>query len=141
MSRAFRPCAKPSTVALKMGFRSGFEQRICEELSKARVDYEYEEMKVPYVIPASQHTYTPDFCVYLKSGKVIIVETKGRFMPEDRQKHLHVRESNPELDIRFVFQNPNTKITPTSKTTYAMWCNKNGFKWAAKSIPKEWLSE
>ena len=47
----------------------------------------------------------------------------------------------PELDIRFVLQSPNGKIYKGSKTTYAEWCNKNGFKWANKEIPQEWIEE
>ena len=71
----------------------------------------------------------------------IIVETKGRFTPADRQKHLLVQKQFPELDIRFVFSNPNQKINKGSKTSYAMWCEKNGFLYAKGLIPKEWLME
>jgi hypothetical protein len=56
-------------------------------------------------------------------------------------KHLLVKTSNPELDIRILFQTPNNKITKNSKTTYADWADKNGYLWAAKEIPKEWLEE
>lgn len=59
----------------------------------------------------------------------------------DRQKHLLVQEQYPELDIRFIFSNPNAKIRKGSKTSYADWCNKHGFLFAQKSIPKEWLKE
>jgi len=40
-----------------------------------------------------------------------------------------------------VFTNSNTKINKGSKTTYGMWCSKNGFLYADKLIPKEWLNE
>jgi hypothetical protein len=122
-------------VALKYGFRSGLEERIAEQLTKAGVKYTYEEMKLKYIKPASSHTYTPDFV--LPNG--IIVETKGRFLLGDRQKHLWVKEQHPDLDIRFVFSNSKAKISKTSKTTYGSWCEKHGFVYADKTIPKEWL--
>ena len=69
----------------------------------------------------------------------IIIESKGRFVPDDRKKHLKVREQNPKLDIRFVFSNSRNKIRKGSKTTYAMWCEKNNFLYADKRIPDEWI--
>ena len=120
-------------VAKKYGFRSGLEERIAEQLDKAGVDYTYEEVKVKYIKPASQHVYTPDFV--LANG--IIVETKGRFLMADRQKHILVKRHNPTLDIRFVFSNSNARISKTSRTTYASWCEKNGFLFADKQIPEE----
>lgn len=124
-------------VAKKYGFRSGLEERIAEQLDKAGIEYTYEKVKLNYVKPASKHVYTPDFV--LANG--IIVETKGRFLPADRQKHILVKRHNPTLDIRFVFSNSKARISKISKTTYADWCIKNGFKFADKTIPEEWLHE
>lgn len=124
-------------VAIKYGFRSGLEERIAEQLDSLGVEYTYEKVKLKYIKPASSHVYTPDF--QLPNG--IIVETKGRFLAPDRQKHLLVKKHNPELDIRFVFSNSNARISKTSKTTYAMWCRKNGYKFADKTIPEEWINE
>lgn len=45
------------------------------------------------------------------------------------------------MDIRFVFQNPKNKLYKRSKTTYADWCDKHGFKWATKVIPSSWFKE
>jgi hypothetical protein len=50
-----------------------------------------------------------------------------------------IKQQHPELDIRFVFSNSRSRISKQSKTTYADWCEKNGFMFADKSIPKEWL--
>ena len=124
-------------VAKKYGFRSGLEERIAEQLDKAGVEYTYEQIKLKYIKPASEHVYTPDFV--LSNG--IIVETKGRFLMADRQKHILVKKHNPTLDIRFVFSNSKARISKTSTTTYASWCEKNGFKYADKTIPQEWLDE
>jgi hypothetical protein len=124
-------------AALKHGWRSGLEETIAKQLELMRIPYKYEEKVVSYIVPESKHRYTPDF--ELPNG--IIIETKGRFITADRKKHLLVKEQHPELDIRFVFSNPRAKISKTSKTTYADWCDKYGFKYAAKIIPKEWLDE
>ena len=45
------------------------------------------------------------------------MEAKGFFKPSDRRKMLAVKEQNPELDIRFIFQRNNT-LSKNSKTTY-----------------------
>lgn len=124
-------------VAAKYGFRSGLEERIAEQLDKAGVEYTYEKLKLDYVKPASKHVYTPDFV--LSNG--IIIETKGRFLLADRQKHILVKRHNPTLDIRFVFSNSNARISKASTTTYAQWCIKNGFKYADKTIPEGWMNE
>jgi hypothetical protein len=129
--------ATAKQVAIKYGFRSGLEERVAEQLDQLGIEYTYEKVKLKYVKPASQHVYTPDFV--LANG--IIVETKGRFLAPDRQKHILVKRHNPELDIRFVFSNSNARISKASKTTYAMWCRKHGYKFADKTIPEEWLNE
>jgi hypothetical protein len=90
------------------------------------------------LIPFVEHRkYKPD--VVLPNG--IIIEVKGYWLPEDRTKHLLIREANPALDVRFVFQNPNSRLRKGSQTTYAMWCDQHGFKHAARAIPPEWLKE
>jgi hypothetical protein len=121
-------------VAAKYGFRSGLEEQLHASLQERGVDGEYEQHKINYTIPESKHTYTPDF--RLPNG--IYVETKGRFVTEDRKKHLLIKQQHPHLDIRFVFQNSKNKIRKGSKTTYADWCTKYGFQFADKTIPEEW---
>jgi len=124
-------------VAKKHGFKSGLEENISNQITNRGISVEYESEEVPYIIPASQHTYHPDF----KLPNGIRVETKGRFVLADRKKHLLVKQQHPELDIRFVFTNSKNKINKKSKTTYADWCDKNGFKYADKVIPDEWFGE
>lgn len=128
---------KKVNVGAKLGFRSGLEETIYKQIAKQGITPQYESFKIPYVIPASNHTYTPDF--QLPNG--IIIETKGRFVASDRKKHLLVKKQHPELDIRFVFQNAKGRINKGSKTTYADWCVKNGFLYADKEIPYEWFKE
>lgn len=124
-------------VAKKYGFKSGLEETISNQIASKGIEVQYESEKVGYIIPASQHTYNPDF----KLPNGIRIETKGRFVIADRKKHLLVKEQNPNLDIRFVFSNSKNKINKRSKTTYADWCEKNGFKYADKVIPDEWFGE
>jgi len=102
------------------------------------VPFEFEKKKIKYEIPSRTATYTPDFEL-LDNG--IIIETKGYFDVADRQKHLLIQKQHPELDIRFVFSNPNTKLYKRSPTSYANWCEKHGFQYASKSIPDAWLNE
>ena len=52
-----------------------------------------------------------------------------------------VQQQHPDLDIRFVFSNPLTRISKKSKTTYAMWCEKHGFQYAKGLIPEAWIQE
>jgi len=127
----------PRARAIAAGYRSGLEEKVQSDLVKQGVEAEYECFKIPYVVPQSDHYYTPDFL--LPNG--IVIETKGRFTIEDRRKHLLLQEQYPELDLRFVFTNSNAKIRKGSKTTLAMWCEKHGFDYADKLVPRNWLSE
>jgi hypothetical protein len=125
-------------AGVKHGWRSGLEELVGKQLDDLGVAYEYEKLTIHYTIPARKAKYTPDFEI-LSNG--IIVETKGLWTVQDRQKHLLVRQQNPLLDIRMVFSNPRQRISKASKTTYANWCDKHGILWAAKLIPEEWIHE
>lgn len=115
------------------GFRSKFEAAVARDgAAKLGGPLPYETLKISYTIEA---TYNPDFP--LPNG--VIVEAKGLFDAEDRRKHLAIKRQRPDLDIRFVFQRARTPIRKGSKTTYAAWCDKNGFRWAEGSIPADWL--
>jgi hypothetical protein len=120
-----------------MGFRSGLEEKVAKQLESLGVSVDYESYKIRYIVPESSHVYTPDF----KLPNGIIIETKGRFLNDDRKKHLLLKAQKPEYDIRFVFSNSLAKLNKGSKTTYADWCNKNGFLFADKLIPEEWIKE
>lgn len=123
-------------VGLINGFRSGLEEKVAAQLVSNGIDPKFETIKLPYTLHKNCN-YTPDFPV----GKRIIIETKGRFQTADRMKMLLVKEQHPEYEFRFVFTNPNQKISKVSKTTYATWCDKNGFKWAKGLVPLEWIEE
>ena len=128
---------KQTTNSRGETLRSGFEAKLTEDLMRQKVDYEYETVRIPFTPPVKVRHYTPD--IILPNG--IIVEIKGRFMSDDRQKHKFIKAQYPDLDIRFVFQRATQKISKTSKTSYGKWCNSQGIKFAEGVIPKAWIQE
>lgn len=138
MPTAKTKTSKKFSSGLKHGYRSGLEGSIAQDLTERGVRFEFEKLRIVYEKPASSHKYTPDFDL-LENG--IIVESKGRFLPDDRKKHLLIKQQHPHLDIRFVFTRSKTPITKGSKTTYAAWCDKHGFLWADKLVPEAWIKE
>lgn len=118
-------------------FRSGLEDNVSKQLEGKNIKFDYELWKIPYVVPASNHVYTPDFL--LPNG--IFIETKGLWESDDRRKHLLIREQFPELDIRLVFSSSRTKLYKGSPTSYGEWCEKHDILFADKLIPVEWLKE
>lgn len=118
-------------------YRSGLEQKNMEMLESKGIKGQYEMWSIPYVIPASNHKYTPD--IILPNG--IIIETKGLWDSEDRKKHLLIREQMPELDIRLVFSSSRSKLYKGSPTSYGEWAEKHGILFADRLIPVEWLKE
>jgi len=125
------------SLAISKGYRSGLEELLAKQFLEAGVVAPYEELVIAYEKPATSHKYTPDF--ELPNG--IIIESKGRFLPDDRKKHLLIKQQHPHLDIRFVFTRSASRISKTSKTTYAAWCVNNGFLYADKLVPQAWLNE
>ena len=77
-----------------------------------------------------------------RDGTLMYIETKGRWTAIDRKKMKHVLKSNPDIDIRMVFQSPNQKISKGSNTTYEAYAIKLGIlNVAKKEIPVEWMQE
>jgi len=128
-------------VAIKHGFRSGLEDKVNDMLKENGKSFSYESEKISYIQPETKHNYTPDFVMNKMIGGKMYVETKGRWVKTDRLKFDLIFEQYPGIDIRFVFQNPNAKLYKGSKTTYAQYCDKKGWRWAKKEIPEEWLKE
>ena len=116
-------------------FRSGFEKRVASSLKKEGVPYTYEDDVIRFVQPEKKRRYTPDF--FLSNG--VILEVKGRFTVADRNKHQWIKEQFPDLDLRFVFQQPFSKLYKGSKSTYASWADKQGIPWCkGPDIPQSW---
>jgi len=72
-------------------FKSDFERRVYDSIFNRGGVCEYEPFSIPYVKTSK---YTPDFVLH--NG--IIIETKGRFVAQDRSKHLLVRKQYPRYD-------------------------------------------
>jgi hypothetical protein len=125
--------------AFAAGFRSVFELKVNTWMKEEGINAPYEPCKLDYVVPSSNHKYTPDW----KVGN-IVYEGKGYFAASDRKKMLHIIESNPGLTIRMLFQNAQAKINKRSKTSYADWCNKFEIEWCDfrdKEKLLSWLKE
>lgn len=130
--------AATNKVRKATGKRSGLEVQIASHLVASGVQFRYErEIGVLEFTQQRPRKYLPDF--ELPNG--IIVEAKGWWKPEDRQKMLAVKHQHPRLDIRMVFSNPLAKLRKGSKTTYAEFCERNGFRWAKGTIPLDWVQE
>lgn len=121
-------------VKVNGAHRSGLEDRVIEPLKVLKVPYAYEQYSIKFT-PAIR-TYTPD--LVLENG--LIIEIKGLFLSADRSKHKWIRKQYPHLEIRFVFQSARTKVEGGSVSN-AEWCKKNGFQYAEKFIPREWLND
>ena len=118
-------------------FRSGFERTIWEEAkaNDAGIEFEPADLKINYVIP---YRYIADF--RLSNG--IIIEAKGYLRPRDRTKMRKIKEQNPHLDIRFIFQVADKRLSKSKNSeTYGEWAERLGYKWAEKTIPLSWILE
>jgi hypothetical protein len=128
--------------ALKHGYKSGLELTVSEQIKNTEYDLKYETETLNYIVPERKAKYTPDFVFTKKNGEFMFIETKGRWTTADRTKMKHVLASNPGIDIRMVFQNPNQKLAKSSPTTYEAFAKKLGIPHVAKKdIPTEWLAE
>ena len=115
-------------------YRSLFEANFARDLHERKINASYEKDKITFI--PKPRTYTPDF--YIEEGD-FYVETKGRLFPQDRSKHLLIKEQHPDLDIRFVFLNARNRLDKRSKTTYGAWCDRHGFLYAEKRLPSQWM--
>ncbi|MTA41159.1 MAG: endodeoxyribonuclease [Actinobacteria bacterium] len=116
-------------IAIKYGFKSGLEMQLDESLKQNGIDSEYEAHVISYVIPESKHKYHPDFRIVKSDGTEIFLETKGRWLLADRKKMKLIKEQYPNLDIRIIFQNADSRISKNSKTTYGQIATKLGYVW------------
>jgi hypothetical protein len=128
-------------VYKKYGIKSGLEELTQNMLTLKSINFEYETLKLDYTIPEKKHSYKPDFIFPNKNNPKMIIETKGRWVNEDRVKMKLIKEQYPDLDIRMVFSNSSAKIRKGSKTTYGDFCTKLNIPYADKTIPNEWLEE
>ena len=97
--------------------------------------FEREPFKLDYTV---DHKYTVDF-VHPKY-KHLLIECKGRFRENSEASlYKHVRECNPEYEIIFIFEKPETPMPfakvrkkTGDKLTHGEWATKNKFRWFTK---------
>ena len=118
-----------------MRYRSNFEAEVGRALYERGIDFKYEPDKIPF--QPKPRVYIPDFYV---PDNDFYIEVKGRLIQSDRVKHVLVKEQNPDLEVKFLFQNARQKIYKGSKTTYADWAEKYGFEWSEKKLQTEWFN-
>lgn len=120
--------------------RSKLELKFEEIIKEFDVAYDYEVTKIPYTIPESNHNYTVDWTFI--NG--LLVETKGYLSDhKERYKYVLLKQQHPDLDLRFVFDNPN-KLCGGTKMTHSKWAEKYGFKYCSiKDVDqiKQWVKE
>ncbi|MDM8214760.1 endonuclease [Desulfovibrio piger] len=116
-----------ATVRKATGWRSLTEQAVAAAWSRLSPGTDacacYETGSVPYEVRRTAR-YTPDF---LCPELAMAIEVKRRFPEEDREKMLAVKRAYPDLDLRLVFDRPNSPLRRGGKTTCADWARKNGF--------------
>lgn len=111
--------------------RNSFEDGVIRKLKRQKRKFAYEADVIPYKITTSGN-YHPDLTIYDDEGKTIrFLELKGYFRPESKKKMLAVKQSNPHLDIRLVFQKYDAKNE--------RWCKKHGFQFVVGEIDPEWF--
>lgn len=119
--------------------RSKLEIKFEEILKTNNAEYDYEVTKIPYSVPESQHVYTVDFTI-----KGLLIEVKGYLSDhQERNKYVLLKQQYPELDLRFVFDNPN-KLCGGTKYTHAKWADKQGFTWCSIrdiDVIQKWVEE
>lgn len=129
----------------KIRYKSVLERDFHKLIGKK---FEYEMDTFPYT--RNSH-YTPDW----KLRDNVYIETKGSFSPSQRSNLVHFREQHPDIIVYLVFANGTNKISGSSKTTYNMWAEKEGFgyhdlqavfdktsrtyKFKNPTLPKEWF--
>jgi DNA-directed RNA polymerase subunit RPC12/RpoP len=141
-------------VCLKSGrtwqVKSIFEKTVGESLNERGFEFEYEPVKIRYKhsirgakcsecssnVVYKLRTYTPDWSI---TGYTFYIETKGKLSVEERQKFESLKNSQPDLDVRFVFMKDNW-LTKAHKKRYSEWASDNNFRWSIGDIPDEWFS-
>ena len=122
---------------MKNTYKSKFESNVAASFRKHKVKFEYESRKFPFVQPAKDRTYTPDFELP-ETG--LFVECKGKLTKEERDKLLWIKETYPDLPFILLFMRAKNFIRKGSKTRYSDWAEANGFEyydWEAGGIPVE----
>lgn len=120
------------------GYDSMLEYNLHQDQLKG---YDHHPEPIAYV---SHHVYEADFVDPDEPN--ILIESKGRFVDKNSaSKMLWVRKSNPDKEIVFIFEKPETpmpfakKRKDGTKQSHGEWATKNGFRWfTPDTIPESW---
>ena len=140
-----------SNRARQLGFASGLEVKVSDQLTKLgrKFEYESEVCKFIWYKPVQKGcivdahgeevlkldkgekvvqrcNYTCDFAITKKDGTIMFIETKGYFKAPDRTKHKLLKKKYPNADLRIIFMS-NGKVS--SKTNYGQWATKEGIEY------------
>lgn len=113
-------------LAATMGYRSMSEVRFAALLKRNGIPFKYEEDTLTYQYAPQK--YTADFQIAQGNTKILL-EYKGKLDGPTRKKMRAVKKSNPDVDLRIVFEKPNNKLYHGSKMRYWQWAERYGFKW------------
>ena len=120
---------------LNAAYKSGLEQKFQAATQALGYHLPYEKDRIKYVIPASKHTYTPDFTVTSN----VYIETKGLWTGADRKKALLIKEQHPQINILYVLYR-DQKLSKKSNTTYLMWAEKNSLDACTFANKEHWIN-
>lgn len=113
--------------AQTMGYRSMGEVRYAANLQKARLNFSYETDHCKYQYDPQK--YIVDFTIPISAHEKIFIEYKGKLDSPTRKKMRAIKKSNPDMDLRIVFEKPNNKLYRGAKMRYWEWAERWGFKW------------
>ena len=135
-------------------YRTDFEAITAEQLQSWDISFEYEPARLRYKDNDGRKRITrPDFHLKPKSNDPhggMFVEAKALLKHDHLARYECLKEQRPDLDIRFVFEEPDRAIShysldngegETRVVSYSEWADMNGFKWAGETVPKAWIKE
>ena len=111
-----------------MGYRSMGEVRYAANLKQNGLRFTYESDKVNYQYDPQK--YIVDFTIPIGThDEKIFIEYKGKLDGPTRKKMNAIKKSNPDIDLRIVFEKPNNKLYRGAKMRYWEWAERHGFRW------------
>lgn len=129
------------------GFRSGYEKRVTDDLTKREIAYSYESVTFTYPFPirgskcvqcGSPATRTGRYTPDLKFDNGSFCETKGKLTSANRTRLVAFRAARPDITLRILFQADNW-LTSKHKQRYTDWAKSAGFECAVgDSVPLNW---